>query len=177
MFEDYLQDSHYFLTAAETTIKEGNAREARRYFRAAVFCAFGAMEAFVNYLADSFSKAKSIPAHEILFLTDNALVFAKNKGFVERTEFHRLEDKLRLLISKFVPGFDFEGLSWNRFKEFKDLRDSLVHSRDAEDERDPSDYRMRMREGLKSIIEIMNKIMEGMAGRPLRRQILDLVPE
>src|SRR4029077_15555749 len=177
MFEDYLQDSHYFLAAAEKTAKEHNFRDARRYFRASVFCAFGAMEAFVNYLADAFSKGNSIPAHEILFLTDTALVFAKNKGFVERTEFHRLEDKLRLLISKFVSGFDFDGLSWNRFKEFKDLRDSLVHSRDAEDERDPSDYRTRVRSGLKSVIEIMNKIMEGIAGRPLRKQILDLAPE
>jgi len=177
MFEDYLQDSHYFLTTAENNAKEGNIKNARRYFRASVFCTFGAMEAFVNYLADSFSKGKSIPAHEILFLTDRALVFAKNKGFVERTEFHRLEDKLRLLISKFAPGFDFDSLSWNRFKEFKDLRDSLVHSRDAEDERNPSDYKTLVRSGIKSVIEIMNNIMEGMSGRPLRKQILDLVPE
>jgi hypothetical protein len=177
MFEDYLQDSHHFLAIAERTAKEGDTREARRYFRASVFCAFGAMEAFVNYLADSFGKAKSIPPHEILFLMDSALVFSKNKGFIEKTEFHRLEDKLRLLISKFVAGFDFDSLSWNKFKEFKDLRDSLVHSRDVEDERDPLDYKTRVRSGLRSIIEIMNNIAEGMSGRPLRRQILDLIPE
>ncbi|HWZ44765.1 MAG TPA: hypothetical protein VNW97_14920 [Candidatus Saccharimonadales bacterium] len=177
MFEDYLQDSYSFLSMAEDLVKAGNAYEARRYFRSSVFCTTAAMEAFVNYLADSFGKAQSIPSHEILFLTDKSLSFSRNKGFVERTEYHRLEDKLRLLIGKFLPAFDFKSLSWNRFMEFKDLRDSLVHPREMEDEREPAEYSARVRAGLKSIIEIMSNIMKGMAGRPLRKQILDLIPD
>jgi hypothetical protein len=171
MFEEYLQDSYEFLSSAEGLASRGATRESRRYFRAAIFYASGAIEAFVNYLADSFAKAKSLPEHEVLFLTDKALVFARNKGFTEKTEFHPLESKLRVLIGKFVPGFDFKGLIWNRFVEFKDLRDSLVHPRESDD------YKSKVRAGLKAIIELMNEIMKGMSGRPLRKQILDLIPE
>ena len=62
MFEEYLQDSHEFLSIAERVIKElkGNQRVARRYYRASIFYALGAIEAFVNYYADSFAKAGSI---------------------------------------------------------------------------------------------------------------------
>ena len=177
MFEDYLQDSYEFLSAAEQFANDGAVRESKRYFRAAIFYASGAMEAFVNYLADSFAQAKSLPEHEVLFLTDKALVYAKNKGFVEKTEFHSVESKLRFLIGKFVPAFNFMNLSWNKFMEFKDLRDSLVHPRDLDDERTTAEYSSKVRAGLKAIIELMNEIMRGMSGRPLRKQILDLVPE
>src|SRR5689334_7612129 len=103
MFEDYLQDSFEFLSEAEKLMKEAKPREARRHFRAAVFYASAAMEAFVNYLGDSFAKGESIPEREILYLNDSNLVFAKNKGFVTKTEFHPLDIKLRLLISRFLP--------------------------------------------------------------------------
>jgi hypothetical protein len=177
MFEDYLQDSYHFLSKAEQLAHDGKDREAKSFFRASVFYVAGAMEAFVNYLADSFSKAKSIPQHEIFFLTDTTLVFSKNKGFVEKTAFHSIEDKLRLLISKFVPSFNFNGLSWNKFVDFKALRNSLVHPREVDDERGSAEYAEMLRAGLKATIEIMNEIMKGMSGRPLRKQILDLIPD
>ena len=177
MFEDYLRDSFEFLSEAERLMSETKAREARRYFRAAVFYASAAMEAFVNYVADSFAKGQSIPEREILYLNDSALVFAKTKGFVPKTEFHPLDNKLRLLISRFLPKFDFEGLAWNHFMEFKAMRDGLVHPRDAEDDRDVVEYRTKVRAGLKAIIQIMNEITQGIFGKPLRKQILVLVPE
>lgn len=177
MFEDYLQDSFEFLSEAERLVREAKEREAKRYFRAAVFYASAAMEAFVNYLADSFAKGQSIPEHEILYLNDSALAFAKSKGFVTKTEFHPLDNKLRLLISRFLPKFDFEGLAWNHFMEFKSMRDALVHSRDAEDERGLAEYRTKVRGGLNAIIQIMNEMMQGIFGKPLRKQILDLMPE
>jgi hypothetical protein len=177
MFEEYLQDAYEFLSVGERMSGNSNDREARRYFRASVFYAAGAMEAFVNYIADAFAKAGSITPHEISFLNDKALVFSVEKGLNEKNEFHKLEDKARLLIRKFSPTFDFQSITWIRFMEFKDFRDSLVHPRQIEDETATTDYRKKVRTGLKAIIEVMNVISQGMFQKPLRKQLLDLIPE
>jgi hypothetical protein len=177
MFEEYLQDSYEFFSIAKGLSKESKAREARRYYRASVFYASGAIEAFINYIADSFAKAESIEAHETSFLNDKALVFSLEKGLTERSEFHRLEDKVKLLIRKFVHGFDFNSRTWSKFTEFKDFRDSLVHPRQTDDEMSLADYHKKVSSGMRSIIEIMNLISKGIFHKPLRKQLLDLIPE
>lgn len=177
MFEEYLQDSYYFWSMAQELSGDHEEREARRYYRASVFYASGAMEAFVNYLADSFEKAGSISRHEICFLNDKILIFSPEKGLEERVAYHRLDDKVRLLIHRFAADFDFQGITWIRFMEFKSFRDSLVHPRQVDDETTLAEYRKRVREGLKAIIEIMNCVSKGMFGKPLRKQLLDLIPE
>lgn len=177
MFEEYLQDSYEFLLEAERQAKEGRPREAQRYFRAAIFYASGAMEAFVNYLADSFAKAETVPSPQTLYLTDLSIGFSASKGVTTKKEFHPLENKLRILIARFVTQFDFTSLPWNRFIEFKKLRDSLVHPKEHDDERLPDEYKKQVRAGLRATIQIMNQIIEGMSGKPLRKQILDLIPD
>ena len=114
MFEEYLQDSYEFFIEGEREFNEQHQREAQRYFRAAVFYASGAMEAFVNYLAGSFAKAEKTPSRT-LYLTDAAIGLSNTKGVT--TEFHPLENKLRILILRFAPQFDFESLAWNHFVE------------------------------------------------------------
>jgi len=135
------------------------------------------MEAFVNYIADSFSKAKSIPEHEICFLNDKALVFSANKGLQEKTEYHQLDDKFRVLMKRFQGTFDFTGQTWNRFMKFRKLRDSLVHPREADDERPLEEYKKEVSEGLSATIEVMNVISQQIFRQPLRKQLLDLMPE
>ena len=80
MFEDYLQDSYEFLNVGENLSKEKKDREARRFYRASVFYAAGAIEAFVNYIADSFAQAKNIPQSEVDFLNDRLAFFSVSKG-------------------------------------------------------------------------------------------------
>jgi hypothetical protein len=80
-------------------------------------------------------------------------------------------------MRKFVPDFNFQGITWVKFMEFKDFRDSLVHPRQVDDETQVDEYRKRVRNGLKAIIEIMDDISKGMFQRPLRKQLLDLIPE
>ena len=175
MFEEYLQDSYEFLMIARGA---PNDRESRRYYRASVFYAAGAIEAFLNYVADSFAKAGSLMPYEIAFLNDKNLVFSVEKGsLVEKVEFHRIEDKLKLLLLRFVPQFDFSSTIWCRVMEFKDFRDSLVHPRQSEDETGIPEYDKKVRAGASAIIEIMNQIAQGVFGRPLRKQLLDLIPE
>ena len=173
MFEEYLQDSSEFLLIAE---KASNEREARRYYRASVFYSAGAIEAFVNYIADSFAQAKSLTAHETAFLNDRRLVFSIDSGLNERTEYHSIDDKLRLLLDKFVPDFDFSSSLWSNFMQFKNFRDLLVHPRQPEDKTKIGEYQTKVPTGLSSIIELMNCVSNGIFKKPLRKQLLDLIP-
>lgn len=177
MFEEYLQDANEFFTRAEAA-GESNEREARRNYRAAVFCTASAIEAFANYVADSFAKAETLPPQEIAFLNDRRFEFSVAKGTtVERVEFHKLEDRLKVLLKRFSTDFDFQGIAWNNLLVFKKFRDSLIHPRQVEDETLISDYRAKLRSGLAGAIEIMNCISQGIYKKPLRKQLLDLIPD
>jgi hypothetical protein len=177
MFEEYLQDSYEFLSIASTFAQKASDREARRYYRGAVFYASGAIEAFINYVADSFAKAGSLSAHEICFLNDKTLTFSVDKGLQERVKYNTLEDKIRLLVRKFVSEFDFRSSTWSKFIEFKSFRDGLVHPRRAEDDTPLSVYDRKVRDGLKAVIEIMSQVSLDVFGKPLRKQLLDLIPD
>lgn len=175
MFEEYLQDSYHFFEKAKGAADD---RDARRYYRASVFYAAGAIEAFVNYIADSLDKAGNLDKFEIAYLNDKLLLFdVKKCKVVERTEYHKLDDKLRVLIARFSPTFDFSTTVWAWLMEFKEFRDSLVHPRQNEDDTLVSEYKARVQRGLSGVIKIMNIISKGMFQRPLRKKILDLIPE
>jgi hypothetical protein len=177
MFEDYLQDSNKFLLMAEDHVAVNNLREARSYYRASIFYAASALEAFVNYIADTFAKGQSLSKHEIAFLNDKIILFNIEKGLVEKIDFHRLDDKIRLLMYKFVPDHDFNSATWSHFMQFKAFRDSLVHPRSSEDNITISDYDRKSKVGLSAMISIMNVLSTGIFNRPLRKKLLDLIPE
>jgi len=176
MFEEYLQDSYKFLGTACAAKNASDDREAKRYYRASVFYAAGAMESFLNYIADSFAQAKSLSPVEIAFLNDKTLTFDKGK-LVEKIEFHRIDEKLRLLLHIFVSDFDFNSSAWSRLMAFKDLRDSLVHPRHSDDAMETGEYQNKVSIGLAAVIEIMNCLSKGIFKNPLRKQLLDLMPE
>ena len=175
MFEEYLQDaSELFEKAKKTT----DVRIARRYYRAAIFYTSSAMEAFVNYIADTFEKGGTFTPHEIAFLTDKNLTFSQKKfGIIEKTEYHKVEDKIRFLLSKFSPNFDFNNQSWSSLISLKGTRDSLIHPRNAEDETTTEEYRKILSAGLHGVISTMNSVSEAIFKKPLRLKILDLKPE
>ena len=178
MFEEYLQDADCFFTRAGEAARSGNENDARSFYRASIFCASSAIEAYVNYIGDSFAKAKTLPPHEIAFLNDKAIYFSTDKGAaVEKSEFHKLDDKLRVLMRRFVADYDFNNTDWNGLMDFKKFRDSLVHPRQIEDETPLADYRKKIQKGLGGIIGVMNSVSKGIYKKPLRRQLLDLIPE
>lgn len=174
MFEDYLHDSHEFFKMAQVATNE---IESRRYYRAAVFCAAGAMEAFVNYQADSLEKSEKLPTHEINFLTDKVSTFSVKDGLSTRTEYHKIDDKIKLILMKFCPDFDCGTDVWMNFIELKKLRDNLIHPRNTDDETPLHDYKNQIKLGITSIIKIMDRITKGMFQSPLRRKLIDLIPE
>jgi len=179
MFEEYLHDAHEFFCAAEEAANNSRDREAKRYFRAAVFYTASAMEAFTNYIGDSFSKAETLSAQERAFLNDSQLVFDPAKGIVvTQIRYYGIDDKLKFLIHKFAPKYVIgKSKAWTCFIEFKALRDSLVHPRQIEDEIDIDAYREKLRKGMFGTITLMNDISKGVFKRPFRKKILDLIPE
>jgi hypothetical protein len=177
MFEEYLQDASDFLQMAESASASGNDTKAKRYYRACVFCASSAMEAFVNYIADSFSKAKSLDPYELAYLNDKQLSFAPGKGVSEKTEYHPVDGKLRVLLARFSPTFDFTAPIWDEFMQLKNLRDSLVHPRTPEDHTPMSSYAGQVPRGLRTTIGLMNDLSQAVFQSPLRKQLLDLSPE
>jgi hypothetical protein len=60
---------------------------------------------------------------------------------------------------------------------FKDLRDSLVHPKRNDDDIDIVEYQKNVSIGLAAVIEIMNCLSKGIFKKPLRKQLLDLMPE
>ena len=174
MFEEYLEDSNYF---AKEASKAGSEREAKRYYRVAVFCTMSAVEAFINYIGDTLAQGETFQPYEIAYLTDKKFdVSGGTFQILEQIEYHRLEDKLKFLICKFVPDFDFFSTPcWSRLLEFKKFRDTITHPRQDEDEIDITEYKKKIETGLSSAIEIMNYLCKGIFRRPLRKKILDLI--
>lgn len=177
MFEDYLQDSSEFLLRANELTQEGKERESRSFYRASAFYVWGAMEAFVNYIADSFAKANNIDPHEIAYLNDKIIQFSVRKGVTERTKYHPLDEKLRLLFKRFLPTFDYQSPEWDGFMQFKQVRDSLIHPRQIDDETTPKEYSKKISNGLKSIITLINAVSQSIFKQPLRKKLLDLIPD
>jgi len=179
MFEEYLQDAYVFFCTADEAANNSKEREAKRYFRAAIFYTSSSMEAFINYIGDSFNKAEKLSVHERAFLNDSQLVFDPSKGnVVTQIRYYGIDDKLKFLIHKFAPVYDIgKSKAWISFIEFKVLRDSLVHPRNIDDEIGINEYREKLRMGMFGTITLMNDISKGVFKRPLRKKILDLIPE
>lgn len=179
MFEDYLRDAYEFYCLAEEVEPKSKKQDAKRYYRAAIFHASSAMEAFVNYIGDSFEKAEGLSPYERAFLNDKVLNFDAQKGkLIKQSRYYSLEDKLKFLIRKFLPDFDIgKSSDWGNFLKLKDMRDALVHPRQIDDETEIIEYRENLRQGMLGTISLIDTILYGMFKRHLRKQILDLIPD
>lgn len=99
----------------------------------------------------------------------------KGFGILEQMEYHRLEEKIRFLISKFIPTFDFSHeIVWAHFVEFKKFRDTIMHPRQDEDKIKIEEYDKRLKTGLSSIIKIMDQLCKGIFKKKLRKKIVEL---
>jgi hypothetical protein len=173
MFEEYLEDSYHFALKARESSEE---KDKRRYYRASVFCTISSMEAFINHIGDAFEKGNVFEPYEIALLNDKK--FANDKGefkILKQAEFHRTEDKLRFLMRKFVPRFDFnKEVTWSQFMDFKKFRDNLMHARQDEDVIKIIEYERKIKTGLASTIKIMDYLCKGIFKKPLRKKLTDL---
>lgn len=173
MFEEYLQDSHHFGSEALSTI---NDREAKRSYRAAIFYAASSMESFINFISEILSESGELAAYEVALLFDKRFALENGKfELIDRFELHGVEEKIRFLIYKVDPSFDFATFSaWSQYLEFKDLRNKIVHPIHGDDEISVDEYKNTLKRGFHSIIEIINFLCQKIIGKPLRRNIAEL---
>ncbi len=172
MFEEYLEDAYFFATRAQDRL---DTREGQRYYRAAVFYVLSALEAFVNFIAETFEAGEALEDYERAFLLDRGFGLRAGRFEVlDAPEYHRLDQKLRLLLSKFCGSYKLarEG-SWSNFLELKKLRDAIVHPREGQ-ELSSIEHRQQLARGLDAVVEIMNLLCEGIFQKPLRRRLRDL---
>ena len=174
MFEDYIQDSFSFFELAESV--GSDERKAKMFYRASVFCAASSIEAFVNFIGDTLQKGSTFDKNEIAFLNDQSLEVSPSKAIVEaKMKFNSIENKIKFILKKFNTSIDpATSVEWTNFLKFKDFRNSLIHSRNLEDEISLVDYNSKIKKGLNANIDIMNSISKKVFSKPLRRNLVDL---
>lgn len=173
MFEDYLEDASYYVELAK---EAGDEKLAMRHYRSAVFHIGGSLEAFVNYVADSFRDGEAMQSYEIAFLCDKKFVMLNGAFQVtDQIEYHRIEDKLRFLLGRFVPKFEFGSTAcWSQFTRFKEFRNALTHPRSEVEDFSLGEYEQNAISGLIAVIELMDELCFGMHTRRLRPKLLEL---
>lgn len=174
MFEDYLTDASYFIESAKSTTID--SRTKVRDYRVSIFLISSALEAFINYLGETFKDSQNLSLHERDFINDlQTEVNPKTAMLDKKEKFQALDNKIKFLISKFSIQLDMAITpEWSHFKDFKSFRDSLVHPREQASEFTEQDYRKHAERGLKSAIFIIDKLLSGIFDRNLRPQVLDL---
>jgi len=178
MFEEYLKDSSEFFKIASYARKEKDEISARRYYRVTIMCLFSSIEAFVNYNAQSYAEAMNIELLIINFLNDKEQYFSPTNGIKDRKKYNSIDDKLKTLIYMFNPNYDFcNSKEWSHFISLKEFRDSIIHSKQIEDETPLLEYNKLIKKGFNATVQLMDLISNGLFKRPLRKQITDLVPE
>lgn len=178
MFEEYLKDTKYFVELARSSISSGDHESARRSYRVAAMIGMASLETFVNFIGSTFEQASSegLAEYELALLLDRR--FALQGGSFEVTDqiaYSRLEDKLKFLITKFSIRLDLaNNKEWGDFVELKKLRDSLVHSRNDQDDTPIRQYERVCPRGLVACVGLMNRLSRGIFKKPLRKKLLDL---
>jgi len=175
LYDEYLRDSYDFAMDAISN-KNWNEKLKQRYFRVSIFCGMAAIEAFVNNIADILSYTKMMCENEKAFLLDKKMILENDKFIIsEQNEFHKIEDKIKFLLSKYVKDFDFGcNRCWSDFISLKRKRDFLIHSRSEEDDTKIIDYESIVKNGITSINKIMDYLCLGIKNKKLRTQIRDL---
>lgn len=136
-FREYLGYAEAHLMRAQGESEE--SREVDWLLIPATILAWSAIEAFVNNMLDDFGSlpAEIFELHERALLLEKKIKFLQSgdqigKFILEGKEFRRLEDKIFFLIAKFSQqdNLNIKGDSlWQRFEDFKETRDALIHPR------------------------------------------------
>lgn len=175
MFEEYLQDAAALFDIGKNSV---DARTSRRYYRATVFYSYSALEAFINQISETLFDSKNITKEQYYFLIDKKLEFSSTTfKLVIKDEFHRVDEKIKLIIRKYSPKFNFSNTDWAHLMELKKIRDLLMHPKNSEDQFDMNEYIKIINNGLNGVIATINNMNQFVYGKSLRLQILDLRPD
>lgn len=173
MFETYLFDAKKLFDLGIRSHNQKDQESAKMLYRASIMHSSSALEAYINYLAYSFSMSGNLPTIELAYLCDSAYYFDKGTKKT-KVSYHPIDEKIRILIKIFNINFDFGMKEWSDFKEFKDFRNILIHPKQIDDDIDINIYKKKARVGISSVLNIMNILSKGVYKRPLRKKIAEL---
>lgn len=172
-FRDYLRYARKYLLLANE--KAQLMENVDWLLIPAIIMAWSAIEFFVNNRCDDLNSLPNdmFELHEKAFLQEKRLRFVDKgsdtgKFVLEGTEYQALENKIFFLLAK-GGSLDAPSLKggklWQRFTDFKNVRDSLVHPRrHRESELNPqlvSDFIETAQEIIQTIsLQIWNKELE-----------------
>jgi hypothetical protein len=136
-FREYMGYAEAHLTQAHVELQQ--SLEVERFLIPSTILAWAAIEAFVNNMLDDFGSLPEglFELHERALLLERRIKFIQSgdqigQFILEGKEHRRLEDKIFFLITKFSKqaSVNIKGDSlWQRFEDFKDTRDALIHPR------------------------------------------------
>lgn len=170
MFSTYFQDSFEFYELAKSADDD---LEASRFYRASIFTAISGVESLINFIADTCAHGNTLELHELALVNDKKFDFDKGEFILSsRTEYHRLEDKIRFFLKKFNSQFDIGCNIWSEFKEFKNFRDSIVHPKIEDNDILKEKYAEMIKSGLPATIKLMNELSKCCLSKPLRKTLL-----
>lgn len=129
----------YLDYAERSLLDASNTRSSHWLLIPATILSWSAIESFVNNMLDDFASLPEdiFELHEKAFLLEKRLCFVdhgKNIGQFEIVgrEYRKLDNKIFFLLAK-CEGQDTKNVKgatlWQEFKDFKDMRDVLVHPR------------------------------------------------
>src|SRR5207237_2789363 len=97
----------------------GKEREAKMFYRASVFCAASSLEAFVNFIGDTFKQGDNLDKNEIAFLNDKTLEISTSKASIEeKIKFNSIDGKIKFILKKFNVPLDISiAGQWRDFIE------------------------------------------------------------
>jgi hypothetical protein len=136
-FRDYLDFAEKQVMLAEEQLSR--SLDANWTLIPATTLAWSAIESFVNNRLDDFAllPESRLQLHERAFLLEKKIRLVDSgdklgQFILEGREYNRIENKIFFLIAKFgEPSMKVKkgDTLWQRFEEFKNTRDALVHPR------------------------------------------------
>lgn len=167
-FRDYLEYAEKYLDEAKE--KESAIKNLDKFLIPATILAWAAIESLVNNMLDDFSSLHkdTFELHERAFLLEKKIRFVDNGNNIgifelEGTDYRKIDDKIFFLISKFGKNLTIKkgtGL-WQRFSEFKEVRDNLVHPRRTKEVKLSINNVMNYINTAKELIKLISKNVWG----------------
>jgi len=164
-FRDYIRYALKYLSLAEE--KNQKQEDAEWLLIPAIILAWSAMELFVNNRCADLNSLPSdmFESHERAFLQEKHLRFEDSgdnigKFVLKGNEYQALENKIFFLLSKMGSQNTTslkDGTLWQRFKSFKEIRDSLAHPRR---DKDIILHPQNVREHIETAKELIQEISE-----------------
>lgn len=174
MFEQYLFDAKHFLDEAKGAEELKDDAMCKRLYRSSIWHLSAAVDSYLNTTSQALDRTTIDPLL-IAYLQDKAYVVKASSGTTTfRTEYHSVEDRLRLLAKLYSCELPYKTKIWSDFLLLKALRDELTHPKGDDDVVSLTRYDKVGSDGLSAVIHLLNLLNKSVFGKPFRKTLREL---